>query len=63
MLIDSNELKVELEKLKQHSQQKGIIECSFNMGLESAIEMVRILEIFANNKEEVNENSNRIKVR
>jgi len=57
MLIDSNELKFELEKLKQH-RDKGVVECSFNMGLNSAIGMIRILEIFADNKEEVNEHNN-----
>ena len=55
MLIDSNELKFELEKLKQH-RDKGVVECSFNMGLNSAIEMIRILEIFSKVKEGLNGN-------
>ena len=61
MLIDSNDLKAELGRLKAgavDNKEKGAIEIGFCLGVDGAIEMIRILELFANVKEEINENQN-----
>ena len=58
MLIESNELKVELDRLKRGvtgGEEKGALETGFNLGVEGAIEMVRILEVCTSPKEVVNE--------
>jgi len=58
MLIESNELKADLDRLRRgvmDGKEKGALEMGFNLGIEGAINTIRILEVCTIPKEVVNE--------